>query len=68
MCWLKEVCNLQVPPSIFYIPDFVTEDEEQFLLKQIYGVPKPKWTYLSNRRLQNWGELLLVINAQNNSY
>ncbi|XP_060114503.1 alpha-ketoglutarate-dependent dioxygenase alkB homolog 6 [Heteronotia binoei] len=47
----------QCPPVAYYIPDFITEAEEAHLLQQVYGAPKPKWTQLSGRRLQNWGGL-----------
>ncbi|XP_060086523.1 alpha-ketoglutarate-dependent dioxygenase alkB homolog 6-like, partial [Heteronotia binoei] len=51
------VCSSQCPPVAYYIPDFITEAEEAHLLQQVYGAPKPKWTQLSGRRLQNWGGL-----------
>lgn len=35
--------------------EFITENEEKSILSSIYAAPKPKWTQLSNRRLQNWG-------------
>ena len=58
-----------VPPSFFYIPDFISEAEETNLLRQIENSPTPRfvqraamskttsnrWTQLANRRLQNWG-------------
>nr|XP_056703430.1 alpha-ketoglutarate-dependent dioxygenase alkB homolog 6 [Euleptes europaea] len=47
----------QCPAAAYYIPDFITETEEVRLLQQVYGAPKPKWTQLSGRRLQNWGGL-----------
>ncbi|XP_028920158.1 alpha-ketoglutarate-dependent dioxygenase alkB homolog 6 isoform X2 [Ornithorhynchus anatinus] len=47
----------QAPPAIYYIPDFVSEEEEEYLLRQVYNAPKPKWTQLSGRKLQNWGGL-----------
>jgi len=43
------------PPNIRYIPNFITEDQESILLKEVESVPLPKWVFLSNRRLQNWG-------------
>lgn len=45
------------PPSIYYIPDFINKEEEDFLLNKVYSAPKPKWTQLAHRRLQNWGGL-----------
>ncbi|KAJ3002348.1 UNVERIFIED_CONTAM: hypothetical protein HDU68_006319, partial [Siphonaria sp. JEL0065] len=44
-----------VPPSLTYIPDFVSPEEEQRLLDKVYSAPLPKWTILKNRRLQTWG-------------
>ncbi|KAF4517547.1 hypothetical protein B566_EDAN005111 [Ephemera danica] len=46
-----------VPDKIYYIPNFITEDEETMLINQINNSPKPKWTQLAHRRLQNWGGL-----------
>ena len=51
------VLCLQAPPSLYYIPEFISKEEEAYLLKQVYDAPKPKWTQLSNRRLQNWGKI-----------
>ncbi|XP_031640857.1 alpha-ketoglutarate-dependent dioxygenase alkB homolog 6 [Contarinia nasturtii] len=43
------------PPSVYYIPSFLSEEEEVSILKQIDNTPKPKWTQLCNRRLINYG-------------
>lgn len=45
----------QVPETVYYIPNFITEDEERYLFDKVYDAPKPKWVQLSHRRLQNWG-------------
>ncbi|XP_067938975.1 alpha-ketoglutarate-dependent dioxygenase alkB homolog 6-like [Watersipora subatra] len=47
----------ELPKKITYFPKFITEDEEEMLMRKIYDSPKTKWTQLSNRRLQNWGGL-----------
>lgn len=51
--------TLQLPPTVYYIPNFLSEEEETYLLHQVDSAPKPKWTQLSNRRLQNWGKNVL---------
>jgi alkylated DNA repair protein alkB family protein 6 len=38
-----------LPPSIYYIPSFITPQEEASLLQKI---PSNRWVQLSNRRLQ----------------
>lgn len=42
-------------PTLYYIPNFITDDEHAQLLKNIYQAPVSKWKSLKNRRLQNWG-------------
>ncbi|KAL5498184.1 hypothetical protein ACEPAH_2314 [Sanghuangporus vaninii] len=36
-------------PQAYYIPEFISEDEERYLLREIYNAPKPKWKNLENR-------------------
>ena len=43
--------------SQYYIPEFISEDEERSLIRNIEQAPKTKWTVLSKRSLQNWGGL-----------
>lgn len=37
------------PNTVYYLPNFITVEEEDYLKEQIYNAPKPKWTQLSNR-------------------
>lgn len=43
-----------LPSSAFYIPDFISEDEERVILDKIANAPKPRWKQLTHRRLQTW--------------
>ncbi|XP_056292072.1 alpha-ketoglutarate-dependent dioxygenase alkB homolog 6 [Pseudoliparis swirei] len=54
---LKQFVVNDAPPTVYYIPDFISEDEESYLQQQVYNSPRTKWTQLSGRRLQNWGGL-----------
>lgn|SRR3990167_484792 len=41
--------------GIYFIPHFIEEQQAEGLIRDILKVPKPKWTNLSQRRLQSWG-------------
>ncbi|XP_070664572.1 alkylated DNA repair protein ALKBH6 homolog [Malus domestica] len=45
-------------PTLIYIPDFITDNEQTMLLNKIYEGPVSKWKSLKNRRLQNWGSIV----------
>ena len=43
--------------NIYFLPNYITEQEENLLLSTIYNVPTRRWVQLQARRLQNWGGL-----------
>lgn len=45
-------------PTVICKPEFITENEEKYLLDKIYEAPLSKWKSLKNRRLQNWGGIV----------
>lgn len=51
-----------LPHEGFYISDFITEDEEDFLLQKVTSAPRPRWTHLSHRRLQTYPSALTKSN------
>ncbi|XP_055705725.1 alpha-ketoglutarate-dependent dioxygenase alkB homolog 6 [Phlebotomus papatasi] len=51
----SEFIVTQCPETVIYIPNFITSDEEKFILASVAAAPKPKWTQLLNRRLINYG-------------
>ncbi|KAG9017637.1 hypothetical protein FRB90_000430 [Tulasnella sp. 427] len=44
--------------EIYYIPDFVSEAEEEYLLRKIYESPQLTWKTLRTRRLQTYGGVI----------
>ncbi|KAJ5468407.1 hypothetical protein N7475_006159 [Penicillium sp. IBT 31633x] len=52
-----------LPEDAFYISDFITEDEERWLLQKVTSAPLPRWTQLSHRRLQTWPSALTQSNT-----
>lgn len=41
----------ELPSTGFYIPNFISEDEEAYILSEIQRLPSSRWTVLSHRRL-----------------
>lgn len=35
----RGVSPLQAPPVIYYVPDFISKEEEEYLLRQVIPVP-----------------------------
>ncbi|KAL3657456.1 hypothetical protein V7S43_017596 [Phytophthora oleae] len=44
-------------PGVFYIPGWITQEEEEEILERVYAVPDDNelWVRLKHRRLQMWG-------------
>ncbi|KAF4983341.1 hypothetical protein FZEAL_1233 [Fusarium zealandicum] len=43
-----------LPQTAYYIPNFISEEEEQMILNRVSSAPKPRWKHLTKRRLQTW--------------
>uniref|UniRef100_A0A1J3JH41 Alpha-ketoglutarate-dependent dioxygenase alkB-like protein 6 n=1 Tax=Noccaea caerulescens TaxID=107243 RepID=A0A1J3JH41_NOCCA len=54
-----ESFRVGLTPTVYYIPSFITDEEQTQLLHHIYGASGSKWKTLKNRRLQNWGGMVL---------
>ncbi|KAJ7630113.1 hypothetical protein DFH06DRAFT_706714 [Mycena polygramma] len=48
--------------ACYYLPNFLTEDEEEYLIRKIKEQPQQRWKQLANRRLQLWGGELTAKN------
>ncbi|KAJ7827875.1 hypothetical protein B0H14DRAFT_1224843 [Mycena olivaceomarginata] len=49
--------------ACYYLPDFLTEEEEEYLIRKIKAYPQQRWKQLANRRLQLWGGELTSKNV-----
>ncbi|KAF8322762.1 uncharacterized protein EI90DRAFT_2977629 [Cantharellus anzutake] len=55
---MKAIEEHRVPCSVnaaYYVPNFISAEEEEYLLRKISETPRPKWREVSHRRLQVWG-------------
>ncbi|KAJ5179332.1 Oxoglutarate/iron-dependent dioxygenase [Penicillium capsulatum] len=52
-----------LPHDAFYISNFISEEEEVWLLQKVASAPLPRWTQLSHRRLQTWPSALTANNT-----
>ncbi|PTB46463.1 hypothetical protein M441DRAFT_85522 [Trichoderma asperellum CBS 433.97] len=43
-----------LPPTSYYVPNFISEEEERMILDKIAAAPRPRWKQLTHRRLQTW--------------
>ncbi|OKO93704.1 Alpha-ketoglutarate-dependent dioxygenase alkB -like protein [Penicillium subrubescens] len=64
MPWDLEAARITaLPDDAFYIPNFISKEEEQILLQKIQSAPLPRWTHLTHRRLQTWPSSLTKTNT-----
>ncbi|KAK3333641.1 hypothetical protein B0T19DRAFT_132267 [Cercophora scortea] len=52
--FLEESRITTVAPSVYYIADFISEEEEKLILEKVENAPKARWRQLTHRRLQTW--------------
>src|SRR5437764_560940 len=50
---LSDFLVKSLPPTSYYIPNFLTQTEQSDLLSHINSLPSKTWTQLSRRRLQS---------------
>ncbi|KAL6810957.1 hypothetical protein GGI42DRAFT_365332 [Trichoderma sp. SZMC 28013] len=43
-----------LPSTAYYLPNFISEEEERLILDRIAAAPRPRWKQLTHRRLQTW--------------
>ncbi|KAL7920484.1 hypothetical protein ACQKWADRAFT_322094 [Trichoderma austrokoningii] len=43
-----------LPATAYYLPNFISEEEERMILDKIAAAPRPRWKQLTHRRLQTW--------------
>lgn len=56
---------VRLPAEAYYIPHFITADEERLLLSKISAAPTTAWTQLRHRRLQTYPSKLSRHNVLN---
>ncbi|KAJ6463564.1 hypothetical protein C8R45DRAFT_523268 [Mycena sanguinolenta] len=56
-------CRIPGHEACYYLPNFLTEEEEEYLIRKIEEYPQQRWKQLANRRLQLWGGELTSKNV-----
>ncbi|KAJ2903924.1 hypothetical protein MKZ38_009088 [Zalerion maritima] len=51
---LQDAKIATLPSTAYYIPNFISPEEEDALLHKVSTAPKPRWKQLTHRRLQTW--------------
>ncbi|MCJ1244179.1 hypothetical protein MMC30_001377 [Trapelia coarctata] len=62
---LSEAAITSLPDSAYYIPNFITQAEEEVILEKVLinSAPRPTWRHLSHRRLQAYPSTLTPQNT-----
>ena len=47
--------NAALTQGLFYVPNFISEEEQAQLLQALDAAPARRWTAAGERQMQNWG-------------
>jgi alkylated DNA repair protein alkB family protein 6 len=53
----KDYLLKKAPPTMYYIPDYVSQEQEAYLVRKAHEAPEFCWGVSEGRRVQNYGQL-----------